>query len=154
MPVPLGSGLGAYGAGVGPFGHDPEDEPTAVATQTPVGAIAFDPYDRVYRRNEDLTMQPSSGPIQRAAHLMLPLNAIPATPGSGINVDRIRRASPLQRRRVIEDELRVSWKSLLDTGQIRMGKVTIEASTPWSGRWDVEVVDLITEQKTTLSNLP
>lgn len=153
MPL-LDTGLGSEGMGEGPIGHDSEDRPSAVVTQTPVGAIFFEPFNRIYLRNADLTMLPSSAPIHRAAHLMLPLGSIPATPGSGIDVGAIKRASPLRRKRVIEDELRVAWRTLLVEGAIAIGKVTVEPSVPWSGRWDVEVKDLLTEESVRLANIP
>jgi hypothetical protein len=122
----ISTGSASLGAGVGPCGHDTEDEPTEVVTQTLVGAIYFDPLDRVYKRNADLTMVPSSGPIQRASHLMLPRGSIAAVAASGLDIEVIKRASPLRRIRTIEDELRITWKALLDANQIRIGKVTLD----------------------------
>lgn len=154
MPTPLGSGLAAYAAGVGPAGHDPEDEPSRKIVQTPVGVLYFDPFDRVYSRNDDLTMVAGTGPIQRAAHLLLPLGALPGTARSGIDTASIRRAAPDRRQRTIEDALRVTWRSLISEGQIQMGKVTLEPTEPgksWSGRFYVEVFDLVTQQAFTLA---
>lgn len=150
MAVPLGSGQAAYGAGVGPCGHDPEDDPSEVVVQTPIAALYFDPYDRVYTLNADLSLKAGAGPIQRAAHLMLPRGAIPAVAFSGLDVNAIRRATPARRVRIIEDELRLAWQSLLSTGQITMGKVTLDDTNPWSGRFYVEVTDRITKQTATL----
>lgn len=150
MSAPLGSGLGAFPAGVGPAGHDPEDDPSEVVTQAPVEALYFDPYDRVYTLNDDLSVVAGSGPIQRAAHLMLPQGSLPATPNDGFPVDDVRRAAPNQRLRAIEDALRVAWKPLLEAKQIRIGIIELEKSTPWSGRFYVEVTDLVTKQTKTL----
>jgi len=154
MPATLGSGLAAYAAGVGPAGHDPEDAPSAKVVQTPVGVLHFDPFDRIYARNEDLTMVAGTGPIQRAAHLLLPLGALPGTARSGLDTASIRRASLDRRQRTIEDALRVTWRSLISEGQIQLGKVTLEPTEPgksWSGKFYVEILDLVTQQTSTLT---
>lgn len=151
MATPLGSGLGAFGAGVGPCGHDPEDELVGSHRQETVEALEFDPYDRVYSQNADGSMVAGSGPIQRAAHLMLPLGSIAATPESGLDVDAIKRASPGARKNVIEDALRRTWKVLIETNQIRMGTVTVvRPGPPWKGEFTVDVVDLVTKKPETL----
>lgn len=152
--------MAAFGAGVGPCGHDPEDELDAGATQTPVGALYFDPYDRVYAQNADHTMVQGAGPIQRAAHLLLPLGGIPAVASSGFDVASVKRSPPSQRQLALEDALRRAWKTLLESGQIEMGKVTMldvdgsewtaEKGRPWGGRFDVVVRDLVTKQPATL----
>jgi hypothetical protein len=148
------SGLAAFEAGMGPAGHDPENVPSTAAAQAAISAAYFDPFDRVYRMNADKSLVAGSGPIQRAAHLLLPLGALPATPFSGLDIQAIRRATETQRQFVVETELRIAWKVLLDALQISMGKVTIEASRPWSGRFFVDVVDLATEESALLSNMP
>lgn len=144
MAIPLGSGLAAFGAGVGPCGHDPEEDPSEKVVQTPVSALYFDPYDRVYAQEADFTMREGAGPIQRAALLMLPKGALSSVASSGLDLDVIRRASSDRRLRVISDQLRVTWKVLLETKQISMGAVTLEPGEPWSGRFYVEVQDLVT----------
>ena len=154
MDIPIAQGAGTAGAGVGPAGHDPEMDPSEKVTQTPVGALFFDPYDRVWKQNSDLTMVEGSGPIQRAAVLLIPRGHIAATPGNGIDIAAIKRASPERRQRVVEDQVRAAWKPLLDSGQIEMGAVTLEEQKPgqpWSGRFYVEARDLITQKTKTLT---
>ena len=146
MPTLLGSGMASQGAGVGPCGHDPEDEPSAVVTQTPVAALYFDPFQRRYVQNPDLSMWKGAGPIQRAAHLLLPLGSLPATASSGLDVQSIRRAPPARRQRAVEDAVRIAWKPLTQSRQIVMGKVTLDPSAPWNGKFTVEVTDLVTKQ--------
>lgn len=143
MAIPLGSGAGAFGAGEGPAGHDPEDEPSDRVIATPVKAVYFEPFNRRFSQNSDLTMVEGTAPIQRAALLMLPLGSMPTVASSGLNIKRIRAAAPEKRKRVIEDELRVAWKVLLDAGLIAMGAVTLEPGEPWSGKFYVEVEDLV-----------
>lgn len=143
MTRPLSRGCAAFGAGIGPCGHSPDDEPSDKVVQPRVSAIAFDPYDRVWSQNDDLTMKETSGPIQRAATLMLPLGAIPAVGRNGIDVKRIKRALPEQRLRVIRDELQLAWKTLLDTRQIAIANVTLSDTTPWDGRFFVDVRDIV-----------
>jgi hypothetical protein len=160
MATPLGSGAGAFGAGVGPAGHDPEDALVGATRQTPVAALYFDPFNRVYAQNADYTMVTGAGPIHRAAHLLLPLGSLPATPNSGIDIAAIKRAPPQSRIAVIEDALRRTWKPLLETGQITMGKVTlldhagkewtVDSGFPWPGKFDVAVQDLVTNQSALL----
>lgn len=151
MANPFATGLGAFGAGIGPFGHDPPAELVGAAKQAPVAALEFDPYDRVYAQNADRSMVAGAGPIQRAAHLMMPRGSIPATPASGLDVDAIRRAPPSARKTVITDALRRTWKVLIESNQIRMGTVTlINDGTYWKGEFQVEVVDLVTKQPETL----
>jgi len=155
MAIPLGSGMGAYGAGVGPCGHDPEDALVASLTQTPVAALYFDPLSRTYVQNADFTMVAGTGPIQRAAHLLMPLGSIPAVPLSGFDTGAVKRAAPDARKAVIEDALRRTWKVLLDTQQISFGNVVLTNAygVPWTGGpWDgfffVPVYDLINRAKT------
>lgn len=151
MATPLGSGLGAFGAGIGPCGHDPEDAITGSHRQEAVAALEFDPYDRVYVENEDGSLVAGTGPIQRAAHLMMPLGSLAATPDSGLDIVAIKRASPGARRNVIEDALRRAWKALLETKQIRMGAVTVlNPGPPWKGEFTVDVTDLVTRSPETL----
>jgi hypothetical protein len=150
----IAQGAGAFEAGEGPAGADPLATPSAVVTQAPVGALHFDPFQRTYTRNDDLSMIAGSGPIQRAAHLLLPLGSLPATPNSGLDVLSIKRALPIRRQRAIEDALRVTWASLLNSNQIAMGKVTLEpvaSGRSWSGKFDVEITDLVTQTTTTIT---
>lgn len=144
-------GMAAFGAGVGPCGHDPEDELEGATPQETIEAHKFDPYDRLYKLNANYSAVGDSPAIQRAAHLMLPLGAIPAVATSGLDIQAIRRAPPDIRLAVIEDALRRTWKVLLETNQIAMGKVTlINEGPPWSGRFEVEVIDLLRQKDTTL----
>jgi hypothetical protein len=145
----LAHGAAAYGAGIGPAGHDPPDEPSEKVTQATVAANSFDPYNRVWTQNDDLTMVEASPNIQRAAMLMLPLRGIPSVAGSGIDLVRIRRALPSRRAATIEEELRRAWKVLLDQRLISIEKIVL--SSPWTGAWDVEVKDLVYRQDGTLS---
>lgn len=147
-------GAGAFAAGEGPAGHDPEATPSSVVVQAAVGALFFDPFQRTYKRNADLSMVEGSGPIQRAAHLLLPLGTLSSTASSGLDVASIKRAAPNRRQRAIEDALRVTWKQLIDGDQIAMGKVTLEETEPgkaWSGKYYVEVTDLVTQKTATLT---
>lgn len=154
MSNPFARGAAAYGAGLGPAGHDPAAEPDERVVQEPVAALHFDPFNRVFTQNTDLTMVAGSGPIQRAALLLLPLGSLPATATNGLNVARIRRASRSQRARVILDELRVAWKPLLDTQQIEIVSVEIEEpgeGQSWSGLFYPTVRDLATQEKQKLN---
>ena len=147
-------GAGAFEAGEGPAGADPLATPSAVVTQSEVGVLHFDPFQRTYTRNTDLSMVAGDGPIQRAAHLLLPLGSLPSTASSGLNIVAIKRALPSQRQRAIEDELRVAWAPLINTDQIAMGKVTLEpvaSGRAWSGQFYVEITDLVTQKTTTLT---
>lgn len=150
MTKPIARGAAAFAAGLGPAGHDPPTEPDLPPEQEPIEALQFDPYDRVYVQNADLTMVAGSGPIQRAAILLLPRGALPATSTSGFPVDDVKRASPAQRRRVIMNALRQTWKTLLETQQIAIEGLEIEP-TPnggvWSGRFYPIVRDLTTDGK-------
>ena len=146
MAILTGTGLGAFPAGVGPFGHDPEAEVVGQAVQAPLEANYFDPYDRVYVQRSDQTMVGTTVAIQRAALLMLPKGALPASASSGIDVDRIRRASEDARERVIDDEVRRSWKVLLDAKLIELRGIQLDTTTdPWNGRFYVDVIDLTTQ---------
>lgn len=151
MTAPLSFGLGSLPAGVGPAGHDlPAELQTQIKDMAPT-ALAFDPYDRVYVQNDDFTMASGTGPIQRAALLMLPLGSIAATPSSGLDISAIRRASPAARVTVITDALTRAWKTLIETNQIALGKVTIpKPGPPWDGIWEVEVTDLVNKKTSTL----
>jgi hypothetical protein len=140
----LGTGLAAFPAGVGPAGHDPDEKPTTLPKQTPIPALAFDPYARVYVRNADGTMAAGTGPIHRAAHLMLPRGSIAATPNEGLDVQAIRRATPESRLTVIKDAVYRTWKVLIESRQIAVGRIfVLEPGPPWSGKFEVEVVDLV-----------
>lgn len=154
MTKPIARGAAAFGAGIGPAGHDPPAEPEERVLQEPVEALHFDPYDRVYAQNDDLTMVAGSGPIQRAALLLLPLGSLPATASSGFPVDAVRRASPAQRYSVIMNALRQTWKPLLETGQIEIVSLELEP-TPrggtWSGRFYPLVRDLVTQAEKKLT---
>lgn len=160
MATPLGTGMGAFGAGVGPAGHDPEDALVGAVKQSPVASLFFDPFNRLYAQNADFTMVEGAAPIHRAAHLLLPLGSLPAIPSSGLDIDAIKRATHESRIAVIEDALRRTWKVLLEGGQIAMGKVTlldnagnewtINSGVPWPGKFDVAVQDLVTKQPATL----
>lgn len=152
MATPLGTGMAAFGCGVGPCGHDPEDALVGALKQDPVAALYFDPYTRTYLQNADFTMVEGAGPIQRAAHLLIPLGSIPATPTSGFDTGPVKRANQDARIGVIEDKLRRTWKKLLDTNQISMGKVVLVdadgntwESGPWDGHFEVPVTDLVTK---------
>ena len=154
MSQPIAEGAGAELAGLGPAGHDSEADPSDVVTQTRLGALHFDPFDRVYTQNADLSMVAGTGPIQRAAHLLLPLGALASTASSGLDLLSIKRALPSRRQRAVEDALRVAWKPLISEGQIVMGKVTLEPTEPgrsWSGKFYVEVTDLVTQKTSTLT---
>jgi hypothetical protein len=146
--------MAAFGAGVGPCGHDPEDALVGATKQEAVSALYFDPYERAYTQNADYSMVGGSGPIQRAAHLLLPLGAIPAVSGSGFDTGAVKRASPAARLTVIEDGLRRTWRTLLETKQISMGPVRLVDSSgrtwesgPWGGLFEVPVYDLVNQAK-------
>lgn len=154
MTIPFARGAGAFGAGLGPAGHDPASEPDERVVQEPIEATHFDPFNRVFTQNADLTMVAGSGPIQRAALLLLPLGSLPATASNGLNVDRIRRASRSQRARVILDELKLAWKPLLETQQIEIVSVEIEQPAEgqsWSGVFYPTVRDVATKDKAKLT---
>jgi hypothetical protein len=139
------SGVGSFGAGEGGAGHDPLDELEARPVQTPVKALYFDPYDRIYLRNPDLTMVEGSPVIHRAAHLMLPLGSIPAVATSGFDVEAVRRATPDARARVLEDAVRRMWKVLVDEGVLGIETIVMDPSDPWNGLWYADVIDLTTK---------
>lgn len=152
MATPLGSGMASLPAGVGPCGHSDPDALVGALKQTPVAALYFDPFTRTYVQNADFTMVPGTGPIQRAANLLLPLGALPSTRTSGFDVAAVKRAPPNARLTVIEDALRRTWKPLLSTGQISFGTVRLLdgkgntwESGPWNGQFEVPVYDLITK---------
>jgi hypothetical protein len=154
MSILIASGVGAFAAGLGLAGHDPEPEPTAPVEQTRVAAVDFDPYQRVYVRNDDLSMQATTPAIQRAAHLMLPLNALPAVPSSGIDIASIKRASLERRLTVVIDALNRTWRVLLDAGLIAIRTVEIDPSEPWNGRFYADVEDLQTGRPFRLASTP
>lgn len=154
MTNPIARGAAAFGAGLGPAGHDPADEPEERVVQEPIEAMHFDPFNRVFTQNADLTMVAGSGPIQRAALLLLPLGSLPATASNGLNIARIKRASKSQRARVILDELKIAWKSLLETQQIEILGVEIDEPAEgqsWSGLFYPSVRDLATQEKKKLT---
>lgn len=154
MTNPIARGAAAFGAGLGPAGHDPADEPEERVVQEPIEAMHFDPFNRVFTQNADLTMVAGSGPIQRAALLLLPLGSLPATASNGLNIARIKRASRSQRARVILDELKIAWKSLLETQQIEILGVEIDEPAEgqsWSGLFYPSVRDLATQEKKKLT---
>lgn len=154
MTNPIARGAAAFGAGLGPAGHDPADEPEERVVQEPIEAMHFDPFNRVFTQNADLTMVAGSGPIQRAALLLLPLGSLPATASNGLNIARIKRASRSQRARVILDELKIAWKSLLETQQIEIIGVEIDEPAEgqsWSGLFYPSVRDLATQEKKKLT---
>lgn len=154
MTIPLGSGLGAFGAGEGPAGHDPEDELEAALQQEPVAALEFDPEERVYVIKDDNTMAGTSPVIQRATLLMMPLGSIGAVATDGLDIKRIKRAGPESRQSTLEDALRRAWKVLIDAGQLRMGNVVVKnPGPPWTGEFEVEVIDLTTKQTATLESV-
>lgn len=142
-------GAGAFPPGECPAGHDPPDDPSERVEQTSIASAEFDPYDRVWSQNDDLTLTAASPVIQRAALLMMPLGALPATPTHGLDIVRIKRALPSQRLRIITEELKRAWSPLLDPGLMRMGEVTL--SSPWTGEWQVKIVDLLTREDATLT---
>lgn len=137
-------GLGSYLVGEGLAGHEPGEAHTYPVEQSTVEAVKFDPYDRTFPQNEDLTMQSVTPALQRAALLMMPLGSIPAVAKSGLNIDRIKRAAPEDRLRVIESELRITWKTLLDAGILQLERVELHPSDPWNGTFYPYVRDLTT----------
>lgn len=151
MPTSLIRGMGAWPLGEGPLGHAPADALEGATEQEPVEALYFDPLTRSYLQNEDLSMVAGSAPIQRAAHLLMPVGSLPATVSSGLDVESIKRASPEARAKAIEDALRRAWKTLLEASLIAIGRITVSDRAGWSGEFDVQVKDLVTKETATLS---
>lgn len=147
MPTINGQGAAASGAGEGYAGFGYPDEPSARVIATPVKAIAFDPYNRVYEQNADLTMKEVSPTMQRAALLVLPLGSLPSTPRNGVDLKDVANASNDERQRAAEDAMKVALKPLLDERVLRIERVTLEGgSEDWTGRIITDVIDLTTEK--------
>ncbi len=122
-------GYGDYPFGSGPFGYDPVANPTSRATSTEPFPL-FDPYTQGY------PFDPSGGelisvhPVMQSAALSLgiALGSVPAVPGLGINVKRIRKARAADVPQVFTDEVGVCLAHLTTAGLIEIVKAVATAS--------------------------
>lgn len=141
MPEVGGGGAGAYPAGEGYGGWDPDTGESTVRTKTLAAAPKFDPLTRRYELASTGGLADEHPVIARARHLLgLRRRGIASAPTVGIPIARMRIARPDQRQREAEDAVNIALAPLLAAGDVRIKSVTL--SDPYNGTFYTELVNL------------
>ena len=130
-------GAGSYPCGVGRAGFDP---PRAVGRLTPILPLAafFDPSTRDMPLTAAGDIQ-SVHPVDQKVSLALGISVGGASPSPGLGLDiaRVRRASRIQMQAILDDIVRNALEEVLTAGDVELVGVTILIQT--AGRTAFEV---------------
>jgi hypothetical protein len=132
------TGAGAFGAGAGSGGFDPVLDASDSNASTAPSALLFDPNTRDFRLGADgrfVAVHPVDQWV--ALQLWLRKGSVGSVPGAGCDLRNLSRQGGQGYVASIQDMVRLSLKTMIDNGSIRV--IGIAVQTPSRGQTFVQV---------------